>query len=193
MAHDPQFRLRTTSWLLLYGVFQGFGMHAPAYYVTTILLHIVNTWLIYGMGVWGALGYELTAWAAGFFAVYEGHQEAVMWISAASEPLMLMFGLLAILAWILFLQKGRPLLYLASLAAFCLALVSKESAVIFAPLVALPLLFDRNIARGKRVPLCRRAGAFRSAGLPGRLLDLPRPRLLSLFRTAVSRCSRRSG
>ena len=74
MFHNPVFRLRTTSWVLLNGLYQLFGMHAPAYYAVTILLHILNTWLVYGMGVWRALGYELTAWAAGFFAIYEGHQ-----------------------------------------------------------------------------------------------------------------------
>lgn len=148
MFHDPVFRLRTTSWVLLNGLYGMFGMHAPAYYAVTILLHILNTWLVYGMGVWRALGYELTAWAAGFFAIYEGHQEAVMWVSASNETLMLVFGLLSFLAWIRFIESGKLLLYLASISAFCLALLSKESAVIFVPLLALTLAFERrNVGR----------------------------------------------
>src|ERR1700686_488896 len=123
-------------------------MHAPTYYAATSLLHAVNTWLVYGMGVWRALGYELTAWAAAFFAIYEGHQEAVMWVSASSEPLMLAFGLLSFLAWIRFMESRKLLLYLASVAAFCFALLSKESSVIFVPLFALTLAFDRrNVLR----------------------------------------------
>jgi hypothetical protein len=147
MFHDPVFRVRTTFWLLMNCLYQLFGMHAAAYYAAMILLHVVNTWLVYGMGVWRALGYELTAWAAGFFAIYEGHQEAVMWVSASSEPLMLMFGLLSLLAWLRFIENPRPLLYLASLAAFCFALLSKESSVIFVPLFVLTLAFDRRHVR----------------------------------------------
>src|ERR1700730_8460418 len=110
MFHDPVFRWRSTSWLLMSGLSRVFAMHASAYYAFGILLHVVNTWLVYGMGVWRALGYELTAWAAGFFAIYEGHQEAVMWVSACNEPLMLFFGLLAFLLWVRFLQ-GRSLIW----------------------------------------------------------------------------------
>jgi len=164
MFHDPVFRLRATSWVVLNALYQLFGMHAPAYYAAVILLHVVNTWLIYGMGVWRALGYELTAWAAGFFAIYEGHQEAVMWVSASSESLMLMFGLLSFLAWIRFIENRRPLLYLASVAAFCFALLSKESAVIFVPLFALPLAFDRrDVGRNAAYLLPFGALAFRAA------------------------------
>jgi len=145
MFHDPVFRLRTTSWLLLNGLYQLAGMHASAYYAVVILLHVLNTWLVYAMGAWRALGYDVTAWAAGFFAVYEGHQEAVMWVSASNEELMLLFGLLSLLAWVRFIESPRPLLYLASVAAFCLALVSKESAVIFLPLLVLPVAFERKV------------------------------------------------
>ena len=148
MFHAPVFRLRTTSWLLMNALYQLFGMQAPPYYAAVILLHVVNTWLVYGLGVWRALGYELTAWAAGFFAIYEGHQEAIMWVSACNEPLMLMFSLLSLLAWIRFIEDRRALLYFASATAFCLALLSKESAVIFVPLFVLTLAFDRrNVVR----------------------------------------------
>ena len=32
-------------------------------------------------------------WAAAFFAVHEGHQEAIVWYSAISELLVFFFGL----------------------------------------------------------------------------------------------------
>jgi hypothetical protein len=144
MLADPVFRLRTTGWLLLYGLNRAFGMHAAAYYAASILLHVISAWLVYAMGVWRRLGFRLTACAAAFFAVYEGHQEAVMWVSAANETLMAGFGLAALICWIRFLEGGKWAWYAGSIVSMCAALLSKESAVILVPLLALPLLFDRR-------------------------------------------------
>jgi len=143
MFRTPVFRLRATQYVLINGVYQLFGMHAPAYYAVMILLHTLNVWLIYALGIWPMLGFDLSAWAAAFFAVYEGHQEAIMWFSGSAEPLMLLFGLLSLLAWIAFLQRRGWPWYGASLIFFCLALLSKESAIILAPLIGIPLVFDR--------------------------------------------------
>ena len=74
-------------------------------------------------------------WAAGFFAVHEGHQEAVMWFSAINELLQFFFGGLALLLW----MRGRRWLAL-SLICFALALISKESAVVFLALFGLALM-----------------------------------------------------
>lgn len=145
MFSDPVFRLRATTWWLMYGVNSLSGMHASAYYASMIGLHILNTWLVYLLGMWHRLGFALTAWAAGFFAIYEGHQEAIMWLSGSTEPLLLMFGLIAFLCWVQFLEHRGAMWYLASIPAFCLALLSKESAVILGPLLVSPLVFDRKL------------------------------------------------
>jgi hypothetical protein len=147
MLGDSVFRLRSTSWVLLYALNRLAGTNAMVYYSAVILLHVVNTWLVYGLGSWPVLGYRLSAWAAGFFAVYEGHQEAVMWVSASPECLVVMFALLSFLAWIHFLESPRWFWYAGSLFCFCAALLSKESAVILAILLALPLAFHGSRAR----------------------------------------------
>ena len=144
LISDPVFRLRATSYLMMYGLHRLFGMHSTGYYAAMILLHIANTWLVYSLGVWRMLGYRLTAWAAGFFAVYEGHQEAVMWVSASNEPLMVLFGLGCIISWICFLDRGGWLWYAASLLAFGGALISKESGIIVWALIALPLAYGHH-------------------------------------------------
>ena len=145
MFADPVFRLRATTWVLMYGVNAAFGMHAAAYYAATILLHILNTWLIYLLGIWRPLGFALSAFAAAFFAVYEGHQEAIMWLSGSTEPLLLFFGLISLLCFLKFLERRGVLWYVASIVAFCFALLSKESAVIMVALLALPVAFDRRL------------------------------------------------
>ena len=142
LLHAPAFRLRATFQLLTSALYSTFDMTAAPYYLASIALHVLNTWLIFAMGAWRRIGYAISAWAALFFAVSEGHQEAVMWFSAASELLQFFFGVAALVCWIRFLQDSRLRWYPVSILCFALALLSKESAPIFLVLMALPVLVD---------------------------------------------------
>ncbi|MBI2820366.1 MAG: hypothetical protein HYX73_10335 [Acidobacteria bacterium] len=103
--------------------------------------HVVNTWLVYALGSWKVIRWQVSAVAAGFFAICEAHQEAIMWYSASNELLLFFFAVLTVLFWVWFLQDSRKFYwYLASLSCFLLALFSKESAVVVVPLLLLPLL-----------------------------------------------------
>ena len=144
---DPIFGIRSTCFLLMDTIYRLFGIAPAAYYVVLILLHILNTWLLYALGCWRILGYRVSAWAAAFFAVYEGHQEGIMWLSGATEPLLFLFGAGALLCWLKFLYQRRAIWYLGSLLAFVPALYSKESAFILVPLFALTLLFEPGLRR----------------------------------------------
>jgi hypothetical protein len=191
------FRLRATSEWLFWALYRAFGLWAPGYYAVSILLHVLNTWLVYALAVsirgtpseavkesncrpkaystgsasaleslWSRrlrlrffgcsrflhsssrsrLGLDafepraLAFWAAAFFAIAEGHQEAVMWFSACNELLQFLFGVAAVVAWLRFLDGGSKAWCAASLALFALALISKESAPVFAILFALPMV-----------------------------------------------------
>jgi hypothetical protein len=139
LAHDAINRPRTTSFLYLDVLWRLFGPHPAGYYGAGILLHILNSWLVYALGRWRPLGYPAAALGAAFFALAEGHQEAVMWISGCNELLQFLFGVLAVWCWMRFLEDGprRRRWYAASLAAFLFALLSKESAVIVTGLLLL--------------------------------------------------------
>ncbi len=143
MFGDPIFRLRATTWLFFYLANRAFDIDATGYYCVIIGLHILNTWLVYALGSWMPIGYRVSAFAAAFFAVYEGHQEAVMWLSGSTEPLLAFFGLLSFLCWVRFVESPGVGWYAASLIAFCFALFSKESAVILVALLALPVVLSR--------------------------------------------------
>jgi hypothetical protein len=136
LALDPLYRCRATSLWLTHFVDSLFGPVALAFSVTGVLLHVVNTWLVFALGRWRIIGYRVSAIAAAFFAIYEGHQEAVVWHAASPELLVFAFSMLALLSWIEWLQSGARSnrFYAAALAAFVLALLSKESAAV------LPLL-----------------------------------------------------
>ena len=133
------FRYRATWWVMAYWTDRLFGFSPVAAYSVTIALHIVCAWLVYALGAWNTIGWRVSAAAAAFFAVYAGHQEAVMWYNSAHEELLLLFGVASFLAWVKFLERGSWRWYAVSLAAFLLALLSKETAIVFVLLLLLPM------------------------------------------------------
>src|SRR5262245_3597766 len=145
MANDSVQRPRATTFIFSYVIHHLFGPRPAAFYSANILLHVLNCWLLFAAGRWRAVGYRASFWAAAFFAVYEGHSEAIMWFSACNEPLMFFFGFLSFIFWLVFLERETAaLLWLAlSFCFFVPALLSKESAVIFIALFALPLFFPK--------------------------------------------------
>ena len=132
LFQNPVFRLRATSYWIMFVLWR-LGKLAPLVYrLTSLLLHIANTWLLYGICLAWPRMRTAAWWAAGFFAIAEGHQEAVIWFSAINELLQFLFGMGAIWCW---LRGGKA--RWAGVALFALALVSKESAVIVVPLLLL--------------------------------------------------------
>jgi len=136
LASDALYRCRATSILLTNWTERWFGIASAAFQAESVALHVLNTLLIAAFGAWRLVGWRLAVTAAGFFAVHEGHQEAVVWYAAVPELLVFFFGLLALHAWIYWLQAERRagLAYGAALGMFLLALLSKESAVAVVPL-----------------------------------------------------------
>ncbi|HTS64152.1 MAG TPA: hypothetical protein VMH28_19150 [Candidatus Acidoferrales bacterium] len=125
---DAQFRLRSTSYWAMYALWMTAGVTPVVYHAASLLLHVLNCWLLLAAGrAWPAMRAG-AFYAAAFFAVHEGHQEAVMWFSAVNELLMFLFGAAALACWL----KRREA---ASAALFALALLSKESALILLPLL----------------------------------------------------------
>src|SRR5215813_911226 len=149
LANDPAHRARAITVIFPYFIHRIFGLQPAAYYSVSVLLHVLNCWLLFAAGRWPIIGYKVSFWAAAFFAVYEGHAEAIMWFSGCSELLMFFFGFLSFLCWLIFLEKGLEkeiarLKWLAlSFFFFLPALLSKESAIIFIALFALPILFPK--------------------------------------------------
>ena len=69
------------------------GLRPWVYHAASLVLHIANTWLLFGLCLSWPRMRAAAFWAAAFFAVHEGHQEAVMWFSAINELLMFFFGM----------------------------------------------------------------------------------------------------
>ncbi len=144
LAADSAMRFRAT-WMELSGaILRVFGFHALPFYIASVALHILATWLVYAAALWRLRRTDLAMAAAVFFCVYEGHQEAVMWISASMEILVFLFGMTAFLLWVRWLEGGRWGWYAGALAAFIGALLSKESSVVFPVLMLLLAAMERR-------------------------------------------------
>ncbi len=135
LLNDPTFRLRSTSYWLMESIQPFAGTHAWRYHAVSVALHIICTLLLYGLFQLCKPVARGSFAAAAFFAVYEGHQEAVMWFSAVNELLLFSFGLGALICWLL--AERCRWWHLPGVTLFALAILSKESAVILLPLMLL--------------------------------------------------------
>jgi hypothetical protein len=122
------------SWLV-----QWFGFEPRPFYIASLILHALCVGLIYFMGRWRLLSYTAAAWAAGFFAVYEGHHAAVTSLSSWPDLLVTLFACAALLVWIRWVQANDVISYILALLFFIGALVSNESGFLVAALLALAL------------------------------------------------------
>jgi hypothetical protein len=142
--HDLGLRTRATYVFLSAILGRAFGFTPFPFYAASMVLHILCVLLLYATSVWSEVGERLAFWAACFFAVYEGHQEAVMWVAASSDLLVFLFGMAAWVCWVRWLQGRGWKWYGLALASFLAATASKESACIFPVLMFLPLLVTRQ-------------------------------------------------
>jgi hypothetical protein len=119
---DALYRCRATFMILTHFMDRWFGVADLPYNLASLLLHIANCLLILALASWDRIGWRLAIPAAIFFAMRQGHQEAVIWYSAMPDQLVLLFGLAAVQA---LLRDRLALVWLF----YLLALASKESAV----------------------------------------------------------------
>lgn len=126
---DPLYRCRATSLWLTAATVKLAGFSVLAFHLSGLLLHILNSWLVYALGASRRIGWQASAVAAFVFAANERPHEAVIWYAAVHELLVFAFVCLALLAWIRWLEGGRPAWLAAVAACWLLALLSKESAV----------------------------------------------------------------
>ena len=147
LASDALYRCRATSLVLTYWTERFFGFNVLAFRLTGLGLHIINVWLVFALGFWKVIGWRRSAVAAGFFAVHEGLQEAVIWYAAIHELIHFTFAMLFVHLWLRWLDSKAARLYVGAFTAYLLALLSKESAVILVPVAVLLAVVDRRELR----------------------------------------------
>ena len=118
---------------------QLFGFDPVAFHAGSVLIHIVNTFLVYFLlRKWLVYFPEWkdrtgTGWMwviATVFAVHPLQVEPVAWISASKVLLYTFFTLIGLIAYIRFLERGSWPELIGSFVCYILSLMCKEQAVI---------------------------------------------------------------
>ncbi|MCC6293643.1 MAG: hypothetical protein IT164_13415 [Bryobacterales bacterium] len=127
---DALYRCRATALWVTWVLDHWFGPVATPPAAFCLVVHFLNCLLVFALVREAGMGGWVAAVSACFFAVYEGHQEAVVWISAMPELLVFLFGCLAIWAGLRWSRGARAWWLVISVVSYGLALLSKESAVV---------------------------------------------------------------
>jgi protein O-mannosyl-transferase len=124
------------TWLL--ANFEAFGLTPWGWHLTTVLLHLMVSYLVFllarrliGDDGTGALV------AAAVFALHPSHVEAVAWISGVSEPLAAIYFLGAFLCFVKYRENDENTLWIAASGAlYTAAMLAKESAIVLPAVIA---------------------------------------------------------
>jgi tetratricopeptide (TPR) repeat protein len=101
------------------------GSWAGGHHLINLLLHAIDTALLYALLLAATRERLPSALVAALFALHPLHVEVVAWISQRKELLSTGFGLLAALAYVSWTRRGGALRYAALLVSFAAALASK--------------------------------------------------------------------
>jgi Tfp pilus assembly protein PilF len=112
-----------------------YGLNAGGHHLTNVLLHILNTVLLFALllQMTGAPGPSM--FVAALFGVHPLHVESVAWTSERKDVLSTLFGLLALGAYLRYVRQPGFVRYSVVLLLFAASLMSKPM------LVTLPFLF----------------------------------------------------
>jgi tetratricopeptide (TPR) repeat protein len=122
------------------------NIHPFMFHFTNILLHILISVLVFITLLALFKKLNLAIIAGLLFGLHALHVESVAWISERKDVLYAFFFVLSLLAYIHYVDKKKPVLYLASLLLFLLSLFSKGQAVSLAvTLIVVDYLRNRNL------------------------------------------------
>jgi tetratricopeptide (TPR) repeat protein len=160
------------TWLSLMLDAQLFGLRPGGFHFTNLLLHTANTLLLFHVLRRMTGAFWRCALVAALFAWHPLHVESVAWITERKDVLSTFFGLLALDAYVRWVQEPRRRHYALALLCLALSLMSK------AMLVTLPcLLLLLDWWPLKRCVPQRGAGEARESDGPAVLGSFP-PALL---------------
>jgi hypothetical protein len=121
------------TWLSHMADVQFFGLRAGGHHVTSVLLHALNSVLLFLVLRQMTGAFWRSAAVAALFVCHPLHVESVAWIAERKDVLSTFFWMLALWAWLGYAKNGRAgisiLCYAAALLAFACGLMSKPMVV----------------------------------------------------------------
>jgi tetratricopeptide (TPR) repeat protein len=138
--------------------FQFYGLNAAGHHLTSLLLHLANSILLFLLLQRMTKAPWPSALAAALFALHPMHVESVAWISERKDVLSTLFWMLAVWAYVRYVEEWKlaspksKVFYIGSVVLFALGLMAKPM------LVTLPfilLLLDYWPLQRLRAPYAR--------------------------------------
>lgn len=124
-------------------VYLAFGPNPTAFHFVSLLVHTLNTMLVFYLAHIMKRSFYVSALAALIFATYVAHAEAVLWVAAIPYLYAGLFLLISLITFTKYLLTNKPLYYLSSLIAFLLLLLAFEPGAF-----AIAALFASELAIG---------------------------------------------
>ena len=137
-----------------------FGLNPAGHHLTSILLHSINTFLVFrlvclissgtgeGRAALGANALIAALVTSLLFGLHPLRVESVAWVSERKDLLCAFFFLLSIISYLKYRERERCVFYIASLLAFALSLLSKPMAVSLPIVLILIDFYPLNLLLG---------------------------------------------
>lgn len=106
-----------------------FGLDAGRHHLSSLLLHAINTVLLFLLLIRMTGAVWRPAAVAGLFAIHPLHVESVAWIAERKDVLSTLFWLLTLAAWLRWLASKTRARYALVLLAYALGLMTKPMLV----------------------------------------------------------------
>lgn len=120
--------------------FSVFGMNPKIFHLTNLVIHILNSLLVFFMvSLISGKNIRMSMFTAFIFAIHPMHVESAAWISERKDVLYCLFFFLSIISYLLYISSKNLKHIIFSFIFFLLSLLSKGQAVVL-PVVF--LLFD---------------------------------------------------
>jgi len=108
---------------------QLFGLNPGRHHLVGLLLHIINTLLLFAVLEMMTAAMWLSAFVAAVFAVHPLHVESVAWASERKDVLSTLFWLLTMILYVRYVRRQNKIWYLSAVLAFALGLLAKPMLV----------------------------------------------------------------
>ena len=125
--------------------FKAWGLNPAGFHLTNILLHVLNSILLFGLLLRLGFGWPASFSGALLFSVFPAHFENVSWISGRTDLLSFFFAALSLLFFLGFLKKRGVFRLLVSSLFYLVALLSKEN-IILLPVLIFLILYEKRRA-----------------------------------------------
>jgi tetratricopeptide (TPR) repeat protein len=128
------------------------GNNPIGYHLTSIFLHLANSWLIFSLLIILIKNKSVSFLSALLFGIHPAISEAVIYASGRTDPLYVFWGLISIICFILLFKtnKFNYLIYIISLVCFSISFLIKETAVVIPFLSLISVLYKYPLRHNLR-------------------------------------------